>query len=232
MNEEKTMNSNIFLSARDVVKGYQIGKERIEVLHGVDLTVERGEWVALLGSSGCGKTTLLNVLGTLEAPDSGTVSCGEHLYAAMSGREKSRFRSRTVGFVFQSYNLIPELTVLDNVLIADRISPDPDPGVRFRAELLLEELGLGHRLRHRPCELSGGEQQRAAIARALINNPSLILADEPTGNLDRKTGEGILEIFTRFRLKFPQTTMIMVTHDQEVAARADRIVRIVDGHIV
>lgn len=222
-----------FLKAEKIVKGYRIGVEYVRVLDGVDIDVARGEWIALLGASGCGKTTLLNVLGTLEKPESGSIVCDGHDFSRMSGRDFSRFRSQTIGFVFQAYHLIPEISVLDNVLIANRISPNPDKDVVRRAEVLLEELGMSHRAKHRPYELSGGEQQRASIARALINNPSLILADEPTGNLDRHTGEGILEIFSRFHAADRQNAaIVMVTHDESVAARADRIVRLADGRVV
>lgn len=229
------MNSDIFLEAKEIVKGYRIGRDDIRVLHGVDLSIRRGEWIALLGASGCGKTTLLNVLGTLEKPESGTVVCEGKDYSKMSARQLSFFRNRSIGFIFQAYHLIPELTVIDNILIANRIGPFADPDAPKRARELMSRLGIDHRTKHRPYELSGGEQQRVSIARALINRPALILADEPTGNLDRHTGEGILDIFTALHTDVDPTqraTLVMVTHDEHVAARANRIVRLADGVIV
>lgn len=225
--------SNPYLSVKHVEKGYQIGKTRIEVLRDVSMDVQRGEFVALLGASGCGKTTLLNLLGTLERTERGEIICDSYNYNKMSSRECSKFRSKHMGFIFQSYQLIPELNVLSNVLLANRISPIPNRQATQNAQEILNMLGLSHRLKHYPLELSGGEQQRVAIARALLNKPKLIFADEPTGNLDRNSGEAILDIFSDLRKDMEcRPTIIMVTHDEHIAQRADRIIRLVDGCIV
>ncbi len=222
-----------YISVKDVVKGYNIGKTRVEVLRDINLEIQKGEFVALLGSSGCGKTTLLNLLGTLERPEEGEITCDGNVFSKMSNRACSQFRSLRIGFVFQSYHLIPEINVLSNILIANKMSPKPDSKAKERALALLDRLGLSQRIKHHPYELSGGEQQRVAIARALINNPDLILADEPTGNLDRASGEGILEIFTQIRKDLTQRpTIVMVTHDEHIASFADRIIRLADGHII
>lgn len=218
------------LEARDVHKTYRFGAVPVEVLRGADLTVHAGEWVAILGSSGSGKSTLLHLLGGLDRPDRGR---GEVLWRGESisiapGRRIDRYRNREVGFVFQFYHLLPELDTLDNVLLPEMVGrwTRPDP---TWARSLLESFGLGHRLHHRPAQLSGGERQRAAIARALVRNPSVLLADEPTGNLDAVTGGSILDLLAdRHRAGL---TIVMVTHDKDVAARADRIVQLRDGRV-
>ena len=218
------------LEARDVHKTYRFGAVPVEVLRGADLTVHSGEWVAILGSSGSGKSTLLHLLGGLDRPDRGR---GEILWRGESisiapGRRIDRYRNREVGFVFQFYHLLPELDTLDNVLIPEMVGrlTRPDPA---RARALLDSFGLSHRLHHRPAQLSGGERQRAAIARALVRGPSVLLADEPTGNLDAVTGGAILDLLAE-RHK-AGLTIVMVTHDTEVAARADRIVHLRDGRV-
>lgn len=218
------------LEARDVHKTYRFGAVPVEVLRGADLAVRAGEWVAILGSSGSGKSTLLHLLGGLDRPDSGR---GEILWQGESisiapGRRIDRYRNREVGFVFQFYHLLPELDTLDNVLLPEMVGrwgrPDPTS-----ARSLLESFGLAHRLHHRPAQLSGGERQRAAIARALVRGPSVLLADEPTGNLDAVTGGAILDLLAeRHRAGL---TIVMVTHDREVAGRADRIVQLLDGRV-
>lgn len=218
------------LEARDVHKTYRFGAVPVEVLRGADLTVKEGEWVAILGSSGSGKSTLLHLLGGLDRPDRGR---GEVLWRGEAisiapGRRIDRYRNREVGFVFQFYHLLPELDTLDNVLLPEMVGrwgrPDPSS-----ARALLESFGLAHRLHHRPAQLSGGERQRAAIARALVRGPSVLLADEPTGNLDAVTGGAILDLLAeRHRAGL---TIVMVTHDSEVAARADRIVQLRDGRV-
>jgi len=232
------------LSARDLHKTYRLGRVAVPVLKGVSLDVREGECVAVLGASGSGKSTLLHLLGGLDRPDKrapGGIAGGEIRFrgrslAKMSAGELNAYRARSVGFVFQLYHLFPELTVLENVLIA-AMARD---GIGYltgrtaaaaHARSLLERVGLGHRLRHRPIELSGGERQRVAIARALVNRPTLLLADEPTGNLDRATGNSILDMLGEFHSRDRQT-LVVVTHDPETARRADRVVRIDDGRVV
>ena len=222
--------SDILLQAKNIHKGYKIGKREISVLRGINLEVVKGEWLAVLGASGSGKTTLLNILGALEAPDSGEVLFMGKSYPSMNRAQMSEFRKNSVGFIFQSYHLVPELTVIENVMLPGMIAGRIGAELEKDAQEMLEKAGLGHRTGHKPSELSGGEQQRAAIARSLINSPSMILADEPTGNLDSATGSEILDIFTKLRKI--NTTIIMVTHDRDVSACADRTVHVVDGKIV
>ena len=232
------------LRVTDLHKTYRLGRVDVPVLHGVDLALGTGEWVAILGASGSGKSTLLHLIGGLDRPDkprNGTPRTAIRFkgrdVVGFSQPALNRYRCRDVGFVFQFYHLLPELSVLDNVLLGTMIRHGrfgytaKRTDLRERAKHLLEAFGLGHRLRHRPAELSGGERQRVAIARALMNDPSLLLADEPTGNLDRKTGAAILDALAEIRAARGQT-MLMVTHDPEIAARADRIVHLVDGRVV
>jgi lipoprotein-releasing system ATP-binding protein len=222
---------------------YRLGRVDVPVLRGVDLSVEKGEFVAILGASGSGKSTLLHLMGGLDRPDARTApgAASSITYqgkdiTAMSSAALDAYRSQDIGFVFQFYHLLPELSVLQNVVMGAMIRH----GVAFgghrkeahsAARTLLDAVGLSHRLRHRPAELSGGERQRVAIARALINNPTVLLADEPTGNLDRETGRSILEMLLKIRRERAQT-FVIVTHDPDTAARADRIVRLVDGKVV
>ena len=273
------------LIVHNVHKTYRMGKVAVPVLHGVDLEVERGESVSILGASGSGKSTLLHLIGGLDRPDkvngkgegirdqgSGTRKEGEkrpkrkrglsagtgagtgagksagtgaaksagsvaahiefdgRVVTSFSGRELDRYRVKTVGLIFQFYHLLPELTVLQNVMIAGMIGK-ADAGLKERALELIDAVGLGHRTKHRPAELSGGERQRVAIARALVNKPDLILADEPTGNLDEKTGKEVLDLLDRLRRESRQT-MVVVTHDPQTAGRTDRVVHLRDGKIV
>ncbi len=230
------------LLAQHVHKTYRLGRVDVPVLRGASLSVEEGECVAVLGASGSGKSTLLHLLGGLDRPDRagpdvGGVSFEGRSLAACSAGELDRYRNRTVGFVFQFYHLLPELSVVQNAMIpamvgVGRFGWTRAAGeVRKHAEGLLDRFGLGHRTRHRPAELSGGERQRVAIARALINRPRLLLADEPTGNLDAVTGASILDALMDLRREHKQT-MVLVTHDQRVADRADRIVHLKDGVVV
>ena len=221
-------NENVFLQAEDLFKSFRIGARRIPVLKGVSFTVEQGDWVALYGASGSGKTTLLDILGTLSRPDSGRVVIGGTDPASLSSRSLVTFRRKNIGFVFQSYHILPELNILENVMLPGRLDGMALRAARARAEELLETVGLAGRMDHRPGELSGGEQQRAAVARALMNRPPLLLADEPTGNLDSRTGQGILELFLRVREE-SNTTIIMVTHDRGVASLAGHVVELRDG---
>ena len=226
-----TEKTNIYLDAQNVSKSYFIGKKELKVLQDVDWHVKRGSWTALLGASGSGKTTLLNLLGALEKPDSGTIMCEGVDYKTLSKTQASQFRNSSIGFIFQSYQMLPELTILENVYLPSMIASISSQKYKPRAEELLSKVGLADRLKHRPNELSGGEQQRVAIARALINDPPLVLADEPTGNLDSKTGAGILEIFQKLHEEQSGRTIIMITHDQKVASLADSIATLADGNI-
>ncbi|HCD30660.1 MAG TPA: ABC transporter ATP-binding protein [Phycisphaerales bacterium] len=215
---------------------YRMGRVEVPVLRGVDLQVQEGEWLCVLGSSGSGKSTLLHQLGDLDRPDRGHIAWRGRSLTEMRRRERETYRNRAIGFVFQSYHLMPELNVLENVMVASMVPDDPFAWRSMRAEAsaraeeLLDAFGLGHRFEHRPAELSGGERQRVAMARALVNGPDVVLADEPTGNLDTKTGDGILDVLAeRHRLGL---SMVMVTHDPTIAARADRVVKMVDGVVV
>ena len=226
------MNENtFFLEAGGITKSFTIGKHRVEVLKGVDLQVSRGEWVALLGASGSGKTTLLDIIGTISRPDAGSLSLDGRDLIRISPRELVGFRRQNIGFVFQAYHMLPELNICENVMLPALMGNQPKKKVRERARELLERVGLSHRMNHRANELSGGEQQRAAIARALMNSPRLLLADEPTGNLDSVTGSGILDLFKEFHAE-KSMTIVMVTHDRSVAALADRTVELRDGRLV
>ena len=217
-----------FLSVQMVTKSFRIASSKIDVLKGVSFSARRGEWLALVGASGSGKTTLLDIVGTISRPDTGRVLIDGADTTAMSSRQTVLFRRRKIGFVFQSYHLLPELTVLENAMLPGMLEGKTVRVCRERAGSLLERLGLSHRLAHRPNELSGGEQQRVAIARALQNEPELLLADEPTGNLDSVTGKGILEIFRSIHEE-GKMTIVMVTHDRSIAALADRILELRDG---
>lgn len=223
--------SEDILVAQDVRKTYTLGKHRVEVLKGVDLRVRRGEAVVITGSSGAGKSTLLHLLGGLDVPSSGDVTLDGASLFALSGTKRTRLRNEQLGFVFQSYNLLPELDALENVCVPALVAGRHGDDVLQRGRELLGAVGLGERLEHRPTELSGGEQQRVAIARALMNRPSLVLADEPTGNLDSKTGESILDLLWRLRAE-SGTTLVMVTHDEHVATRGERVLEIADGRIL
>lgn len=217
-----------FLSVQMVTKSFRIASSKIDVLKGVSFSARRGEWLALVGASGSGKTTLLDIVGTISRPDTGRVLIDGADTTAMSSRQTVLFRRKRIGFVFQSYHLLPELTVLENAMLPGMLEGKAVRVCRKRAESLLERLGLSHRLAHRPNELSGGEQQRVAIARALQNEPELLLADEPTGNLDSVTGKGILKIFRSIHDE-GKMTIVMVTHDHTIAALADRILELRDG---
>jgi ABC-type lipoprotein export system ATPase subunit len=202
----------------------------VQVLSGVTLEVERGEFVALRGASGAGKSTLLHLIGGLDKPDAGEIIViGENL-TQFSQAQLARFRIERIGFIFQAYHLLPEFDALENVCIPGRIARHSAADVKKRARTLLDRVGLSARLDHRPYELSGGEQQRVAIARALINEPEIIIADEPTGNLDSHTGEDILNLLCEIRAE-RNTTLLIATHDRKVAERAPRVIRLIDGRI-
>jgi predicted ABC-type transport system involved in lysophospholipase L1 biosynthesis ATPase subunit len=219
------------LVASGLRKNYTLGSRELEVLRGIDVRVRRGEALVIVGASGAGKSTLLHLLGGLDAPSGGDVSLDGASLFGMSKAARTKLRNERIGFVFQSYNLLPELDALENVCIPALLQPRSRDGVAERGVELLKAVGLGERLEHRPAELSGGEQQRVAVARALMNRPSLLLADEPTGNLDSKTGEAILDLLWRLREE-SGTTLVMVTHDEHVATRGERVLEIADGRIL
>jgi lipoprotein-releasing system ATP-binding protein len=224
------------LRASNVAKSYWLGKREIQVLRGVDLSVEVGEMVALLGASGAGKSTLLHVLGLLDPPTEGEVLFEGKPVHSLPARTRAKLRHRAIGFVFQFYHLIPELTALQNVLLGQMMFRGPldylrgRTGIRARALALLTEVGLEQRLDHRPSELSGGEKQRVAIARALMGSPRLLLCDEPTGNLDSENGKALLRLLDH--LNQAGMTIVLVTHDATVASAARRRIRVLDGRIV
>lgn len=222
--------SEPFLSARSLTKNYPMGRRTLEVLRGVSLDVARGEFLALRGASGAGKSTLLHLLGGLDTPNAGEIWFNGENLAHMPEAAQTRLRNRHVGFIFQAYHLLPELDALENVCLPARIARVDAARAEARGRELLKRVGLAERVDHKPYELSGGEQQRVAIARALINEPELILADEPTGNLDSHTGDEIIELLLSLRAE-RQATLIIATHDARVAARAPRVVELVDGVI-
>jgi lipoprotein-releasing system ATP-binding protein len=219
------------LVASGLRKNYTLGSQEVEVLRGIDVRVRRGEALVIVGASGAGKSTLLHLLGGLDAPSAGDVSLDGASLFGMSSAARTKLRNERLGFVFQSYNLLPELDALENVCLPALLQSRPRDGMAERGTELLKAVGLGERMEHRPAELSGGEQQRVAIARALMNRPSLLLADEPTGNLDSKTGESILDLLWRLR-EDSGTTLVMVTHDQHIATRGERVLEIADGRIL
>ena len=205
--------------------------EGLEVLKGIDLEIAAGEVVSIVGSSGAGKTTLLQILGTLDVPSNGSLSISGQTLSGLSRSGLADFRNTNIGFVFQFHRLLPEFTALENVMMPGWIGGKNDNEISERAKQLLEELGLGHRVNHLPSELSGGEQQRVAVARALLNNPSILLADEPSGNLDSENAAKLHDLFFELRDKHG-LTVIIVTHNEELAARADRVIRMADGLLV
>ena len=212
-----------------VSKIYKMGDAEVRALDDVTLSFEEGEYVAIMGPSGSGKSTLLNLLGCLDRPTLGNYLLGGQDVSTMTDDELSEIRSRRLGFIFQSYNLIPQLTVLENIEVPLYYQGVPEAESRERALAMAKLVGLGARVNHKPSELSGGQQQRAAIARALTNHPLVLLADEPTGNLDSATGKEILALLEDLHRE--GRTIIMVTHDDHVAARSSRVVRMADGHL-
>jgi len=218
------------IKLENAVRTYHLGKATVEALRGVDLEIEDGELVAIMGPSGSGKSTLMHLIGALDQPDEGSIVFGEQDVSKQSRNILAELRGKHIGFVFQSFNLIPTLTALENVelpMIYQRVSRK---GRLIKARKLLEQLGVGDRADHLPTELSGGEQQRVAIARALVNDPDLLLADEPTGNLDSKTGKQIMELLTRLN-KEQGMTVVLVTHDPTIARYAQRTIHIFDGKV-
>ncbi len=224
------------LSAHGLLKSYRKGPLGIPVLQGIDLSVGEGEFLSIIGQSGCGKSTLLHLLGTLDAPDAGEVRFDGHRIDNLPTAARDLLRNKHIGMIFQFYHLLPELTALENVLTPAFIAEGVfgywrrRKAYRQRATELLQMVGLGDRLKHKPREMSGGEMQRAAIARALVAQPRVLLADEPTGNLDRATGEQIMQILRRLNQQ-QKLTIVMVTHDTHIAEQADRVVQLVEGRI-
>lgn len=214
------------LKASDIRKSYNT----LNVLQGIDLTIEKGEVVAIVGASGAGKSTLLHILGTLDTPDQGKVMIAEEDVFAKSSKGLASFRNKSIGFVFQFHNLLPEFSALENVMIPGLIGGSEEKNTKKRANELLDMLGLRSRGDHKPSELSGGEQQRVAVARALINSPALLLADEPSGNLDSKNALELHNLFFQLRNDIGQT-FIIVTHNDELARMADRRIELKDGRI-
>ena len=220
------------LEARALRKVYRGGDGNpIEVLSGVDLTVSRGEFVAIVGASGSGKSTLLHLLGALDSPSSGTVLLGGHAYADETAESLAAIRNRKLGFVFQFHHLLREFTALENVMMPLLIAGEADSRARSRAEELLANVGLAGRMSHRPSQLSGGEQQRAAVARALAADPLVVLADEPSGNLDTANSERLHQLFAHLSREF-ETALVVVTHNRSLAARADRVLSLEGGRLV
>lgn len=217
------------ISATDAVKEYESGSKTLRALKGIDVTVDPGEFVAVVGPSGSGKSTLLNLLGLLDEPTEGSVTVEGQVLSSLSKRERTDIRRETVGFVFQSFYLVPTLTAQENVAVPGLVHDDRS-SLNERAKSLLTRVGLGDRLDHYPNELSGGQKQRVAVARSLINEPDILLADEPTGNLDQGTSDQVLDVFGRIANE-DDVAIATVTHDPQVSEYADRVVRLVDGRL-
>jgi lipoprotein-releasing system ATP-binding protein len=219
------------IRVENLLKSYRQGSRRVEALRGIDLVFNGGEPVAVIGPSGAGKTTLIHILGTIDRPSAGKVLYDGRDVFAMSDRDLAHFRNRTVGFVFQFHHLLLEFTALENTMMPALIQGVQRREAKGRAEEILEEVGLGDRMTHKPGELSGGEQQRVAVARSLILEPQVLLTDEPTGNLDRETGEGVYQLLQQMN-KEKGITLIIVTHNEEIAGRLPRRIHLVDGIVV
>jgi putative ABC transport system ATP-binding protein len=229
--QKHDVHRKVLIRLEDVKKTYVLGKVPVHVLRGITLDIYQGEFVAIMGPSGSGKSTLMNSLGALDVPTSGKIYMDGRDISKFSESELAKFRGKKVGFVFQQFNLLPTLTAAENVALPMVFQGVPEKDRMKRAKELLGLLGLGNRLNHRPMEMSGGEQQRVAIARAFVNNPDVILADEPTGNLDSKTGAQIMRFLADFHMR-EDKTIIVVTHDPNIAGYAETLINIRDGLIV
>jgi lipoprotein-releasing system ATP-binding protein len=233
---QTTIQSQPILRASSLHKTFQMGESLIEVLKSVDLSVKSGEFVAIEGRSGSGKSTLLHLLGALDAPDSGQIDYQGRDIAAIPSADRSKLRNTEFGFVFQFYYLLPELNVIENTMLAAMVEfsalsyRSKQNELRERASAVLEQLGMGHRFKHKPAQLSGGERQRVAIARALMNSPKVLFADEPTGNLDADTGRQIMVVLEKLHKEHGQT-IVMVTHDRQIARQADRTLVLKEGRL-
>jgi ABC-type lipoprotein export system ATPase subunit len=223
---------DMVIEVRDLCHSYRMGSSELKIISHLDFSLEKGKWCCIYGASGSGKTTLLNLLGTLERPCSGSIIINGQDVSNLSRKAAAGFRGGNIGFIFQSYHLIPELTVLENTAFAGNFSGLSSTKATAKAKELLERVGLQERMHHLPSELSGGERQRCAIARSLINSPKLILADEPTGNLDGETGNSILELFCELRREYQDISIVMITHNPEIAKLADMSVKLENGRLV
>lgn len=227
----RALSEQVIIRVENLKKTYKIGKQQVNALNGITLDVHKGEFLALTGASGSGKSTLLQLMGGLDRPTEGTVMIQDNKLASLSDKKLSEFRNRTIGFVFQFFYLQPFLRLRQNLEVAGIPAHTKRSQRRERVNQLAAVVGLGDRLEHYPKELSGGQMQRAAIARALLNNPEILLADEPTGNLDNENGKAIIDLFEKIRNEFG-TTVVVVTHDDAIASRADREVKLKDGVLV
>ncbi|WP_411895332.1 ABC transporter ATP-binding protein [Winogradskyella sp. A2] len=222
------MSDNV-IEIRNIIRDFKLGQQTVHVLKGIDLDIKKGEYVAIMGPSGSGKSTLMNLLGCLDTPTSGTYVLNGKDVSKMSDDELAEIRNTEIGFVFQTFNLLPRTTALDNVALPMIYAGSSKKARSERASEVLTDVGLADRMDHKPNQLSGGQRQRVAVGRALVNKPSIILADEPTGNLDSKTSLEIMELFDEIHAN--GNTVIMVTHEEDVAAHAKRVIRLIDGMI-
>lgn len=224
------MNQNSVVRAVDLTKEFMSGEVQVQALKGISLDIKRGEFIGIIGPSGSGKSTLMGLIGGLDTPTSGTIAIDGVDISTMKERPLTRIRNEKIGFVFQSFNLIPTLTAVENVALPIQFSKNKQFNATQRAKELLDLFGLGDRMTHRPTQLSGGQQQRVAIARALANNPALLLGDEPTGNLDTKSSDVVMTALREVQRSM-NTTVVLVTHDMDIASQVDRLITLVDGNI-